>query len=109
MTRNTVARTTTANAAPKGQSNAAPNSPTMPLPIMMPLGPPSNVGVTKSPKLRQNVKVEPAITPGTLRGSVMRRNVCKYGRGVCSLNVLLYYISKFVTNKFNFLLDATQW
>src|SRR3954470_7765866 len=62
-------------AAPSGQSYAAPKRLTTIFEIMIPLGPPTRMGARKSPKLRTNAKVPPAITPGRERGKITRRKV----------------------------------
>ena len=39
------------------------------------LAPPTRVGVMKSPRVSENVKIEPAITPGSASGSTIERVV----------------------------------
>src|SRR5271169_4545640 len=63
-------------AAPRGQLYAAPNRLTTMFEIMMPLGPPSNSGAKKSPRLKTKAKVAPATTPGIDRGKITFQNVC---------------------------------
>src|SRR5579862_7155775 len=63
-------------AAPSGQLYAAPNKLTTMFEIMMPLGPPSNSGARKSPKLNTKAKVAPATTPGIDSGKITFQKVC---------------------------------
>ena len=51
-------------AAPSGQLYAVPNKLTTIFEIMIPLGPPSSCGARKSPRLKTNANVAPAIIPG---------------------------------------------
>src|SRR5207302_7713601 len=44
--------------------------------IMMPLGPPSNNGARKPPRLSTNANVAPASTPGIESGKITRQKVC---------------------------------
>ena len=63
------------SAEPNGQLNAVPNCTCTTLAIIRPSGPPTRNGATKSPMVRQKVKVIPARTPGTESGKVIRRKV----------------------------------
>ena len=63
-------------AAPSGQLYAAPNRLTTMFEIMMPLGPPSNSGARKSPRLSTKAKVAPATTPGIESGKITFQKVC---------------------------------
>ena len=50
----------------------------MTLPMKLELAPPISSGVMKSPRVSENVKIEPATTPGSASGSTTLRNVRQF-------------------------------
>src|SRR5919201_6304678 len=66
---------TLANAAANGTFDATPTLRYTTLPMKSDPAPPTSVGVMKSPNVRENVKIEPATTPGSASGNSTLRNV----------------------------------
>ena len=64
-----------ANAAANGTLLAIPTFCSITFPRKLEPAPPINMGVMKSPRVSENVKIEPAITPGRARGRMTRRTV----------------------------------
>ena len=74
-TTSTSAKMMAASAEPSGQLSAAPNWLCRTVATMVPLGPPTRTGATKSPKDRQKVIVAPATMPAVESGRMTRRKV----------------------------------
>ena len=61
---------TMANAAAKGMLPATPTFSYTTFPMKLDPVPPTRNGVMKSPRVRENVKIDPATTPGSASGRI---------------------------------------